>query len=52
MHVQFRFGDSVLKGEVVATEPGGDVTGPETTLVVETEAGRYRTAASETLPAR
>lgn len=47
--VQFPFGDAVLDGEVVATEPTGDVTGPTTMLVVETDAGRYRCPEADVL---
>jgi len=46
--VRFEFGDAVLEGEVVDTEPVGNVGhGPDTKLTVDVDGTTYRALASE-----
>lgn len=51
-YVRFEFGDRVLEGEVVDTEPVGNVGhGPDTKLTVDVDGVTYRALASEASPA-
>lgn len=49
--VQFSFGDTVLRGEVVDSHPEADVTGPAEVLIVDVDGERYRTHQADALPA-